>query len=113
MKTEIIIIYITVIISIILNIYIFLKINTKNSQEISDNSKTEAQLILIDRKISDMKLDIQEILMRVENLENGQTLELDETTSYFKSGMKISEIAKKTNKSIKEVELMLKMKGLA
>lgn len=39
-------------------------------------------------------------------------MELDETASYVKSGMNIQEIAKKTNKSIKEVELMLKMRGL-
>ncbi|EHL16590.1 hypothetical protein [Peptoanaerobacter stomatis] len=98
--------------SIILNIFTYLRFKNSDFSVISDNSKIEAQLILIDRKLSDIKSDIKDITTRVEGLENLPVMELDETASYVKSGMNIQEIAKKTNKSIKEVELMLKMRGL-
>lgn len=99
-------------VSILINIFTYLRFKNSDFSGISDTSKIEAQLILIDRKLSDIKSDIKDITARVEGLENLPVMEFDETASYIKSGMNIQEIAKKTNKSIKEVELMLKMRGL-
>lgn len=111
MDAQNILIYIALIISMAMNVFIYLKLIKKDT-DIPDNSRTEAHIILVDRKLSEINSDIQYIINKIENIESVSSVELDEITVYVKNGMNIPEMAKKMNKSIKEVELMLKMRGL-
>ena len=103
------------ILCIVTNIITYLKVSKKNDS-VSDESRLQAQIILMDRKVSDMRQELKDISekidSRVSKTDTVEVVELDELTSYFKSNMKITDMAKKMNKSVKEIELMLKLKGL-
>lgn len=112
MKTEFTIIYFILGFCIILNIFIYFKLIKKAIIADEGESKLTGQLLLMDRRVSELKLQLQEISEKMKNIDNTQIMKTDEITINFRNDMSIEEIAKKMNKSIKEVELMLKMRGL-
>ena len=112
MGTENIYIIIILVISVIINILVYLKLMKKDTLESCEDPNTQAHIILIDRKLTQIQSDIHDLAEKIEQADKFQLVEMDETTSLVKSGMSIAQIAKKMNKSIKEVELMLKMRGL-
>jgi len=115
MGIQLIAIIFFLILCIVTNIITYLKVSKKNDS-VSDESRLQAQIILMDRKVSDMRQELKDISekidSRVSKTDTVEVVELDELTSYFKSNMKITDMAKKMNKSVKEIELMLKLKGL-
>ena len=115
MGIQLIAIIFFLILCIVTNIITYLKVSKKNDS-VSDESRLQAQIILMERKVSDMRQELkyisEKIDSRVSKTDTVEVVELDELTSYFKSNMKITDMAKKMNKSVKEIELMLKLKGL-
>ena len=108
-KTAIIIAFL--VISIITNVAVYLKLLNKD-KETSEEAKLRAYFMLLGTKVDEVKEKLEELSeivsdMSIEGYENS-----DELSTYVRNGIPIKEIAKRMNKSITEVELMIKMRGL-
>lgn len=112
MNIMIIICFILLIICIVINVLVFIKINNQKEENKTD-TQLMAQLILLDKKINFIQDEIETMSYLIKNMEPVKIKEVDEMAGFLKSGMTVSDIAKKKNISVKEVELILKMKGLA
>lgn len=99
------------VICIFISVLLYYRIS-KMTSENNDNSEIIAKLIIMDRKIGLLSSELENINFLMQNITPYEVKEVDEMTGYINSGMTVSEIAKKKNMSVKEVELILAMRGL-
>lgn len=108
-KTAIILAFL--LISIITNIAVYVKL-LKKDEETSEEAKFRAYFMLLGTKVDEVKEKLEDLSVAVSDIkiEGGQRT--DELSTYVRNRMPVKDIAKKMNKSVKEVELMIKMRGL-
>ncbi|TRW28619.1 hypothetical protein FL857_00605 [Criibacterium bergeronii] len=100
-------------ISLFLVVFIFYKINFKNnSQDITQEVRIDAQLMLFEKKLQELEEKVELLTQVVNSIDVSSNCgPVDEISLYTNNGMSVQEMAKKMNKSVKEVELLLKMRG--
>ena len=108
-KTAIIIAFL--VISIVTNIAVYFKLLGKD-KESSEEAKLRAYFMLLGTKVDEVKEKLEELSEEVSDIRIGGSESTDELSMYVRNNMPVKDIAKKMNKSVKEVELMIKMRGL-
>lgn len=99
------------IICMIMSFILFLKIS-RMRETVAESPEILAKLMLIDKKLNILNSEMEKLAYQIQNIEPYKVKEVDEMTGYLESGMSVSQIAKEKNMSVKEVELILAMKGL-
>lgn len=112
MSDKIFIIYLIVLIALgFINLYIYNKFNSGgSSKKIDDDAKLLAKLSILERKIDELSQSMDVIENKLDNMNFGRVKEVDELSALMDQGLNLQDIAKKKNVSVKEVELMLKMR---
>lgn len=110
MEKGVLIIYAIILIVLgVFNVYIFRRTEEKKEQ-INDKSQLLIRLSLIDKKITALEEILDSIDYKIDLLELKTPKGMDELSAYVEQGMNIQDIAKKKNISVKEVELMMKLR---
>ena len=108
-KTAIILAFL--LISIITNIAVYVKL-LKKYEETSEEAKFRAYFMLLGTKVDEVKEKLEDLSVAVSDIKIEGGERADELSTYVRNKMPVKDIAKKMNKSVKEVELMIKMRGL-
>lgn len=86
---------------------------SKDDSGLKDEIKTD--MMLLNRNFFSLKKEVEELSHEVERLgallQEGDIQNQDELTKCLKRGMTSQEIAKKMNRSVKEIDLMVKLRG--
>lgn len=93
-----------------LNIVSFLVFIKKEDMK-NDEDNLQGELILIHRSTSQIMSQIDGLKQELMSLENKLEPEDDIIGKYSKQGMNHVDIAKAMNKSVKEIDLIMKMRG--
>lgn len=97
---------------IVFALYLLNKVNNTRAEEISEKVKTNAQLMLIEKKIVALEEKMELMVDSLNSIEiKNSGKQLDGLAGYSQDGFSVQEMAKKMNKSVKEVELLMKMRG--
>jgi len=101
-KTAIILAFL--LISIITNIAVYVKL-LKKYEETSEEAKFRAYFMLLGTKVDEVKEKLEDLSVAVSDIkiEGGQRT--DELSTYVRNKMPVKDIAKKMNKSVKEVDI--------
>lgn len=89
---------------------LFRKEGGENMDEVkSDITILNRNFFSVKKELGELREDIQSVgsLIQQQCIDGGQ----DEIGSYLKKGMSYQDIAKATNRSVKEIDLMLKLRG--
>ena len=108
-KTAIILAFL--LISIITNIAVYVKL-LKKDEETPEEAKFRAYFMLLGTKVDEVKEKLEDLSETVSDIKIEGVQRRDELSTYVRNRMPVKDIAKKMNKSVKEVELMIKMRGL-
>lgn len=93
----------------ILSLFFFFK---KGSKDDTDNPDfLRGEILLLSRNLKAVREEIIDLKNEILEIRELNVPSEDELQKYLKQGNDINEIAKKMNKSVKEVELILKMRG--
>lgn len=94
----------------VLNIISFLVFAKKEESKNQDDN-LQGELILIHRSTNQIISEIDELKQELMSLENKLEPDDDIINKYSKQGMNHIDIAKSMNKSVKEIDLIMKMRG--
>lgn len=105
-------IYGIILILFLLNIsslFFFLRKGRDDDSESADFLRGE--ILLLSRNLKETREEIKDLKNEILEIRELSISPEDELQKYLKQGNDIGEIAKKMNKSVKEVELILRMRG--
>jgi len=91
------------------SLFFFLKKGNKDDNDNADFLRGE--ILLLSRNLKAVREEIIDLKNEMLEIRELSISSEDELQKYLKQGNDIGEIAKKMNKSVKEVELILKMRG--
>lgn len=92
-------------------ISLYLLLRTHKDDEGYDKDFLRGEILLLNRTIESIKEEMIQLTNGIIELKELNESSDDEIQRYIKQGNDIGEIAKKMNRSVKEVELILKMRG--
>lgn len=95
--------------SILFFINIFAIYSVLKSAKLEENENINAELIYINHVINNLRKDIDIVNENLRNIKDEFNSESDILKKYTNEGLNDSQIAKITNKSVREIELMRKL----
>ena len=84
---------------------------SKKEDSKNQDDNLQGELILIHRSTNMIMAEIDELKQEMMSLENRLEPDDDIINKYSKQGMNQIDIAKAMNKSVKEIDLIMKMRG--
>ncbi len=94
----------------VLNVISFL-VFAKRDESKSDDSSIQGELILIHRSTKHIMNEIGELRAKLQTIETKLETDDDMISKFTKQGMNNVDIAKAMNRSVKEIDLIMKMRG--
>lgn len=83
--------------------------------ETSDVDEIKTDMMLMNRNFFSLKREVEELIDDVHTMghlmQNDSDGNSDELSRYLKKGLTHQDIAKKMNRSVKEIDLMVKLRG--